>query len=300
MNLTLAPDLLRAALISGAVAVGAFWLCLHYLRRARTMEDTPVSLVRSAAQGAVELQGNLSLMPGPPIVSPLSNAPCVWWSYEIKHREQGEKNLSTIEKATSEDLFYLNDGTGNCIVDPVGAEVIPSLSRTWRGTGDRPGIIPKPGLDAIFTFGSYEYTERLLKQGDHVYAQGWFRTQTAMQEFNESREVSELLAEWKKDKPALLKRFDKDGDGELNPEEWEAARQAAIAQVSGELVQRAADPDLNVLCKPPDHRPYVVSALPRQRLAGRYRRNAIFFLLIAAVAAGTGVHALHLHVGAGT
>jgi len=300
MNLTLAPDLLRAALISGAVAVGAFWLCLHYLRRARAMEDTPVSLVRSAAQGPVELQGNLSLMPGPPIVSPLSNSPCVWWSYEIKHREPGEKNLSTIEKATSEDLFYLNDGTGNCIVDPVGAEVVPSLTRSWAGAHREPGMIPKPGWDSFFTTGSYYYSERLLKQGDHVYAQGWFRTQTAMQEFNESREISELLAEWKKDHAGLMQRFDKDGDGELNPDEWESARQAAIAQVRGDEVQRAADPDLNVLCKPPDHRPYVVSALSRQRLAGRYRRNAIFFLLVAAVAAGTWVHVLHLHVGAGT
>jgi E3 ubiquitin ligase len=286
-----------AVAVSGAVAVGAFLLCLRYLRRGRDVENTPLSLVRSAAQGAVELEGNVRLMPGPPIVSPLSNIQCVWWSYKIEHREPGKKNVEVIARGTSDELFHLDDGTGCCIVDPLGAEVLPSLQRSWRGAHEHPGIVPRSRTDAFFTFGPYTYTERLLQLGDHIYAQGWFRTQTAVQESDQARVVSSLLAEWKQDQLALLRRFDRDGDGRLNPEEWEAARQAAIDEVQAQQAERAPDQDLNVLGKPPDHRPYVLAAMPRGRLASRYRRLALLFLVVAAAAAALSAHlisAFHL------
>ena len=52
------------------VALGAFWAIFHFFYRARFIEDTPTSRVRSAAQGYVELNGVGRLMTGPPIISP--------------------------------------------------------------------------------------------------------------------------------------------------------------------------------------------------------------------------------------
>ena len=227
---------------------------LHFLRRARDIENTPLSLVRSAAQGAVELEGNVRLMPGPPIVSPLSNMQCVWWSYKIERRE--DKHTEIIAQETSDALFHLDDGTGCCIVDPVGAEVLPSLRRSWRGAHEHPGIVPKPGWDAFFTFGPYTYTERLLQLGDHVYAQGWFRTQSAIQEFNESRRSEQpagRLEEGPRRAAAALRQ------GRRRPAQpggmggGAAGRHRGGPEPAGPA--RAADPDLNVLGKPPDHPP---------------------------------------------
>ncbi len=57
-----------------AALVGGF----VFLMRAWTVQETPLSLIRSAAQGYVKLSGHADLMPGPPIISPLTSNRCVW------------------------------------------------------------------------------------------------------------------------------------------------------------------------------------------------------------------------------
>ncbi|HET7395548.1 MAG TPA: hypothetical protein VFK12_03845, partial [Gammaproteobacteria bacterium] len=67
--------------IAVLLALAGFAGFLLFLRRLRFVEETPQSLIRSAAQGYVELQGACRLMPGAPIIAPLTRQPCVWWSY---------------------------------------------------------------------------------------------------------------------------------------------------------------------------------------------------------------------------
>ncbi|HEY1992361.1 MAG TPA: hypothetical protein VGH71_07845, partial [Gammaproteobacteria bacterium] len=66
----------------------AFFMGWRFQRRLRIIAETPKSLIRSAAQGYVELQGIARLMPGPPIVAPLTGKRCVWWSYRIERRSR--------------------------------------------------------------------------------------------------------------------------------------------------------------------------------------------------------------------
>lgn len=279
-----------AALAALAAFAGGFAL----LRRARRIEDQPLSLIRSAAQGGVELQGRVRPMPGPAIVAPLSGVECVWWSYQVDSRGDDNRWCS-VDCGTSDDLFYLSDPTGDCIVDPVGAEVIPSSTRRWRGNSPRPGSAPAPGLDTVLSFGRYRYREKMLRIGQPVYAQGWFRTQTAQQEFDEARELSALLAEWKRDRRKLLRRFDGSRDGVIDVQEWEAARRAALEELRARQVSSAADPDLNVLCQPPLGDRYLIAALPRHALALRYRLLALLCLSFAAVSGALVVYALLKH-----
>jgi hypothetical protein len=44
-------------------------------------------------------------------------------------------------------------------------------------------------------------------------------------------DVSDLLSEWKKDPVQPKKRFDLDGNGEIDMQEWELARHAAFRGV---------------------------------------------------------------------
>lgn len=260
------------------------WGGFRMLRTARLIEDTPTAKVRSAAQGYVELEGRARWMPGPKIHSPLSRTPCVWWQYQIEQRRGSGRNRRwvTLDSERSDDLFFLDDGTGQCVIDPEGAKVIPDLRRCWRGSTRRPLRVPKadPGLiDRIgVPFGSYRYTEALIRIDAPLHAMGRFNTARAIEEADDARAVRELLAEWKQDRNALLARFDLDGDGEIDMQEWAKARQAARETVAQQRATETPPPDTHVLHKPAGRRPFLLSTLPQATLSRRKRLWAIALL----------------------
>lgn len=267
------------------VTLGALVFGFRSLGRARLILDTPTSRIASAAQGYVELEGQAGWLPGPPIQSPLSGARCVWWDYQVEKKHRDSRNRTswrTVVKATSDDLFLLSDASGDCIVDPHGARVIPSFRRRWQGHARRPAQIPEKS--PLFSFGSYRYTERLLKFGDALYALGGFHTQHGVQCFDENESVRTLLAEWKRDRVALLERFDANNDGEIDLEEWETVRRAALEAVRQKHVEQAVHPDLNILSQPRDRRPYLLSGLPQTDLIRRKRGRASALLILALAA----------------
>jgi hypothetical protein len=274
-------------------AIALFFTSFALIRRARLLEDTPTSLIRSAAQGYVELNGYARLLPGPPIVSPLSDTPCAWWSYRVdeRYRNGGKTEWRMVENETSGELFVIADATGECIVDPDDATVTPGLSRRWGGPAQRPH---RPPDGSWFYFGDYRYSEKLILIGAPLYAIGWFRTQNAMQDFNESRDVGELLAEWKRDQRDLLRRFDANGDGQIDLQEWETVRRAAIGQVRAHQVEQSLNPDLHVLCKPPDRRPFLLSTVTQKILTRRMRFRGLLCLLASVTFGGLCLQALHL------
>ena len=118
-----------AALFTLASLLGLF----RSLMRMRLIADTPVSLIRSAPQGYVELQGITRMMEGQPIISPLSGERCVWYRYTVEEKTDSKNEWKTIERKQSTAIFHLDDGTGRCIVDPEGAEVVAATTRHWRG-----------------------------------------------------------------------------------------------------------------------------------------------------------------------
>jgi hypothetical protein len=278
-------------LSTSAAAVGTLMLLVigfGYLRKARLLEDTPTSRVRSAAQGYVELQGHARLMPGPEIVSPLSLTRCVWWRYTVQKldRTRDKQEWVTVEKDCSGELFLLCDPTGDCVVDPDNAKVVPSIKRRWRGPVQRPC---RPPDGSWIQFGDYRYVEELVLIGDLLYGIGWFRTQGIEQDFNDTQELRALLADWKKDQAQLLERFDHNKDGQIDLQEWEGVRRAALEQVRTTQVQRALNPDVHVLCKSPDRRPYILSTVTQQALT---RRARLWATLCIAIGLSLGVYAV--------
>jgi hypothetical protein len=276
------------ALLLGGVALFAFGF--SRIRRARLLEDLPASKVRSAAQGYVELHGHARFLPGPEIQSPLSGSRCCWWEYRIEKRVMdgnGKRNRwQTIDSGTSDDLFLLADDTGECVVDPDGASVIPDLSRRWQGYHPRPNTFP--AKSPWFTIGNYRYTEKMITYGSWLYSVGQFRSQTAFRADDESRDVAELLGDWKRDQRDLLRRFDANRDGKIDLDEWEAVRRAALEHVQAEQVERSVQPDLHVLARAADGRPFILSTLSEEQLSRDYRRwgGASVFAGVAAVGAG--------------
>ena len=269
-------------------ALGATYSAYAMLIRKRVLEDTPTALVRSAHQGYVELQGHSELMDGVPIVAPLSARPCVWYQYRVEERQRrhsGTSNRSewrTIEKGTSDSLFYLVDSTGRCAVDPEGANVTPSARDVWYGNTRHPGRVVQSegwlrvtGLNQIGR--RYRYTESVILPGDPLYALGDFTTHGGDgAAFDRNAEVREVLREWKQNNAAMLERFDTDGDGNIDMNEWEAARGAAERAVDEKRAENAVAPPIDVLGHARGSRnPFVIAAKTEAEMMARFHWSAM-------------------------
>lgn len=289
-----AEEFLAALLICLGGGAVAFVATFVYLIRARTMENTPTARVRSAPQGYVELEGQARLMEGEPIVAPLRGLRCCWWRYKVeeKRRSADGKRTSwvTVDQDTSDALFHLADDTGECVVDPHGACVIPGATDVWYGDSVRPSNTPKVGAGWWRgSFSRYRYTEERIEINAPVYALGLFRTQNAVQgAAANDADVRDLLVKWKRD-PKMMKLIDVNADGRVDDQEWEAARRMARQKANQEALAQPLPPDVSVLSDPKDRRPFILSGVPQEKLIRRYKLSGAGCLALALVLGGLGV-----------
>lgn len=259
-------------IICGVLSVGGFFMYRSGLHRKRLIENIPRSWIRSAAQGYVELHGAAWILPGEPITARLTAQPCVWYKFEVEEKRRdsdGDTKWVTVENGTSTDLFQLRDDTGDCIIDPEGADVISVIEDKWHGDTRWPSSGPAREKSFWQRSGKYRYTEKRLHERDILYIIGNFRTQSL--QANADTSLGDLLRKWKEDKTALLERFDADQDGSIDATEWEAARAAAEQQIVQERLAHAAAPPVTLVSKPkePD-RPYIISARDEAELLKSY------------------------------
>jgi len=171
--------LLALMFLTGFVWFGACQY-LHNLKKLSHVSDTPTSKIRSAAQGYVELSGTLIQVEGQSLLrAPLSNSACLWWEYEIEKLEY--KNTHTIETGSSDDLLRLVDETGQCNINPHGADVKPHQDKDWKVNITRQQLktaIPLTPLGKPLAAGGYRYIEKLLLSGQELYALGDFRSRS--------------------------------------------------------------------------------------------------------------------------
>lgn len=236
-------------------------------RRRRAIIDTPTAKVATAAQGYAELTGTGRPLDGLPIVAPGRHMPCLWFRYLVEERNH-KREWTEVQRSESDGSFILDDGTGQCLIDPAGAEIVTRHKETTVADDTRT-------------------TLWLLLNGDPLYAIGDFRTVTGLSgELDPNADVRDLLAEWKKDPAALARRFDLNGDGTIDEQEWLLARQAAKREVARNHNALRAAPDIHLLARPADGRLFLVSNLSEAKLARRYGLWCLFHLALffAAVA----------------
>jgi E3 Ubiquitin ligase len=266
-----------------ASAAYCFWYAFKSWAKNRTVEDTPASRVRSAAQGYVELTGKGLPPAGSPNIAPLTGTRCAWWRYKIEERRYSgrSRSWSTIQSDTSVTPFLLDDGTGQCLIDPRGAEVFPGATDVWYGPSEWPQVHIPNGtgvfawlVDNLMT-DRYRYTEHRLQADELVYAIGAFRSLGGASVDDPDDAVAALLHAWKKDPAALLARFDTNHDGTLSAAEWDQARAAARREVLDHRAAETRPPSMNVLSDPGDGRSFLLAACDAQTLARRFRYRAL-------------------------
>ena len=257
------PDFWFHASIAVMVAAAGFVFAFVFFKRARIIEDTPTSKIRSAAQGYVELVGYGDTLEGPDIIAPLSKTACTWYRYRVEKVDSEHERV--VDSGHSEDLFVLVGKTGKCVIDPEGADVTPTIKRVWYGSSYQG--------DSSMMGNRYRFTEERMHPGDPIYAIGFFRSVGGSNDsFNESAEINELLKKWKGNQAMLLKNFDKNGDGKIDMKEWENIRKVAKLAVSRKRKEQAQQPVTHILSKPNTKgQPFLLSSKPQHQLTLKYK-----------------------------
>jgi hypothetical protein len=277
-------------LLTTVVIALALWslrkMALNYWA-ARTIESVPTAKIRSAAQGYVELIGDTELMEGPVIVSPLSGKTCVWFRYIIEERrtvntKNGRRTRWVkIKEQVSDELFLLKDATGQCVIDPEGADVITDNKHQWNSTS---------------AFPKRRYTEWIINQYERVYAIGLFKSITHIERQKMREQVSDLLRDWKKNTPnKLIHLYDTNRDGEVDIHEWQQVRAAAEQQIKQ---QNQDFGSLNLLTQSPhSNQQFILSTLPESDLINRYKKRALLTLFGFITAGSLLVWAINVRLG---
>lgn len=264
----------------GLLAAVGMYGWLRSLLRGRTISDTPTSRIASAAQGYVELQGRGQPLAGTPLLSPLNGFPVLWFRLDTyRRRSRAAQPLDGLEflpgerwelehRQQSDDSFLLADDSGECAVDPTGAEILVDRRE-------------------VTTRGDRRYIQWVLLRDDPLYVLGEFHTLGSVAPgFDQAVQVRELLSEWKRDRASLLQRFDLDGDGEIDLHEWELARAQARREVRQLHDEVLAAPEAHLVRKPGDNRLYLISNRDPATIARRYRGWSLFHALVFMLACG--------------
>lgn len=273
-----------------AMCLGGGWLWISRWSKVRHLLDTPTSRIRSAAQGYVELAGVLRTHSDvPPLMAPLTAKPCLWWRYRIEEYQSGGKRSSwrVVEKGCSEGLLRLSDASGDCLIDPRGAEVLPARRDCWTGDQRHPRGMPSGGVMAWLTgHRQYRYTEERLHADEPLYAIGDFRTTGGgRQGLDLDVAQREVVREWKDDYAGLLQRFDNNRDGQLDQAEWSRVRLAASLEAQDRHRLASSEAAEHRLMRPEERLPFVLSSHGEEVLARRFRWQAAGGALLSLIGA---------------
>lgn len=169
-------------LIAGAVGGVALFVYGFKIRTTqRVIENTPTSTVRSLPLGFVEVAG-AAQPDGDPLSSPVSNQPCVFYTYRIQELRGGGRSRRwvTIAEERSTEPFYLRDRTGSVLIVPMGAEA--TLSKEQVFSNRWPGSIPDHVARTLRGIGSptaswlgprtIRCREAVIAPGDPLYVLG--------------------------------------------------------------------------------------------------------------------------------
>lgn len=236
----------------------------NYLRLLKITE-APISTIAAAAQGYIELHGVSSTQP--PLKTPYHGIPCVWyraWAYANRTNSSFSKkpiDSRLLEYVESDHLFQLKDETGACMVDPKGAEIIFAEQRT-------------------FFKNEHRYVEEYLPAGRSIYVLGQLDTRHDHFDKNViNQDIRASLADLKRSPQKLLNRYDYNRNGQIDMDEWEAARQEVSQRIHENHAMKAHTGSFT-LAKPAGEHLFLISAKSPQELVASYRHWAIVHLLM--------------------
>jgi hypothetical protein len=231
-------DPVMMAAFGSVGGVVAFFRGFWKLKALRRIENTPTSTVRSMPMGLVELHGFARVEE--PLIAPFTGKPVALYRVEIEEYRGGKNSRwVTVHKDSSSEPFWLEDDTGKVLVLPDGADLhLPTdYQENFRGTSlpaDVESYMDQNGIRTrTLGFGkSLRFTEWHIEADQEFYLHGVGQERPDLREIQRER-ISDLLRNVRED-PEMMKKLDLDGDGRVDAEEWDQARQLAVGKVRGE------------------------------------------------------------------
>ncbi len=261
---------IKAALV--LLGIISFYLAFRILKQYFIINNNPLSKIRSAAQGYVEVEGVQAFLPGKSLCSPLTKTPCTWYAYMVEELSSTGKGSHWVVKESGEssEHFMLVDTTGQCIISPDGADVFTRFYKVWIDPDNK------------------RCTEQLLMPNEHVYVTGVFRTFSSSDINPESAEknqkVLDLVKQWKQDYARLLQEFDVNKDGNLDKDEWDNVVRAAEKQINGQYPDSSSEDVVTVNIISKEGRkldePFIISDLRKKEILMKFHKKFVFYLVI--------------------
>jgi hypothetical protein len=220
-----------------AVTAGGFLIRYGFrlLRKKNMIENVPSSPIRSVAMGLAEIKGQA---PGVAVTpAPLSGTPCLYYRYlveEERTRPKGGREWVTIDRGESNVPFHVEDPTGRILVNPEGADII--LGRDYQKIEREGGWLSR----------RKRTSEWRIDPGDFVYVIGSVSNLRDAVAEGRAR-LQEKLQQVKRD-PGAMKRFDLDGNGTIDSQEWAGAVAVVKDDLLREEISRPAAQPLDNLC----------------------------------------------------
>jgi len=256
-KLTVAQARMLASGYCLLMTVCGFFIWQHAFRRYRDIANAPTSRIGTAAQGYVEIHGTASAAEETRPVTGISQAPCLWYRYEIAQRGSFNSRSLTpfsfvytpVETRVSETHFAVRDATGAAVIFPHGSEVICAHKEIWYSDTTR-------------------YTEERIVEGDPLYVLGHFTT--SHRQFNVQLALHCRLEKWQRNRSEVLRRFDANKNGVIDYEEMEAMKRAAEAEVEAQRLAEREGEEVHVLIQPEGGQAFLLSTKPETDLQGHY------------------------------
>lgn len=281
-------------LIVACVSAGSFYAARFYSRKYKTTEDTPISRIRSAAQGYVEIEGRFDNIKVGREKAPLSGVPAQFWKIVIERTKRtGRSSSQSITEAVlkSDDSPFLefSDDTGKCYVLINEAAILGERRRGSALNDAILEILPKNIKDRLFKLSNLTIWEDYLPSDKPVYVKGQLVTlrtnQSPFEKINTSA-MSEEVSKYIDDRAnAHISNVNKKWFSEMKRIEGipQAAELQGLEQVN--ILTSGIDmADQNTL---------VVTCFDNKTLSKAWRRFSMFYYSVALLTATWLIFKLH-------
>jgi hypothetical protein len=268
-------------------------------RASSLIRGTATAKIATAAKGYAEIQGRVSAPSSGPLLDPITKHPCVWFSIVTEKFSILDKcRWRTVKTARSSRPFVIDDGSGRCLVSPSDIDIDEREENTI--VKDRWNLRHKVWW---------------IREGDPVFAIGYLQRNSDLTAKTILREpglrssdedaltqrATQILRTWKRNPEQLMTRFDADGDGKIDTQEWETVRAAARTEAGG-ATQGPADVPVDgdvthSLKKPADGRPFLLSTHGEASLVSRNRSSSFWGLVFFVIGVITLLTLLHSCIG---
>ena len=205
-----------------AAAGGGFLIRYGFrlLRKKNLIENIPSSPIRSVAMGLAEIKGHSPATAT--MMAPLSGKPCHYFRYRVEEERNRGKSREwvTVDQGESNAPFSVEDPTARILVNPDGADIL--LQRDYERIDRGEGWFGK----------RRRHREWRIDPADFVYVIGTvskLRDRIAERRSSLQEELRQL-----KKNPEAVKRFDRNGDRQLDEAEWAVA----VGSVKDELLRK--------------------------------------------------------------